>query len=632
MSPIARLRPLARWVFASTLVVAGGWWAAPALAQDQPGVIVRFESGTDAAERAAARRAADVESPERLPGPGLEVVQPEPGVTVKQSVAALERSPDVVYAEPDAARRAFATPDDRFFGLQWALRNTGQSVGGTAGTAGADIGAEAAWDVTTGWPGVVVAVVDSGADIAHPDLAPNLWADPGESGAGREANGLDDDGDGLIDDRMGWDWVQGDNQPLDGNGHGTHVSGTIAARGDDATGVAGVAWSASIMPLRVLGDDGSGRVSDVVKAYGYAARHGARVLNASLGGGSFSRTERDAIAAAPNVLFVVAAGNDGADNDATGSYPCNYGLDNVVCVAASDQSDGLASFSNYGATTVDIAAPGVNIASSWPGAAWRLLDGTSMATPHVAGAAALVLAARPELGVAGLRDALLSSADSRPALAGRVVTGGRLNIARALAAATGAPVPQQQGAPTPATPPPATPPPSASTPGASPAAEPPAPAPQPQPAPDLAPPPPPVSSPARVPLAPAAAPAPARDRIAPGLAVTAPRRVGKRAAVSGGVRVRLRCSERCGVRLRLVIDGPIAKRIGLSRSGRPVTVARGQARISSAGALTRSLRPAVSARPRLLRSASIRLTIRAEATDPSGNRRIRSTRTLLAGR
>ncbi|MEA2318753.1 MAG: thermitase, partial [Solirubrobacteraceae bacterium] len=621
---VARLRPL---VFACTLVVAGGWWAAPALAQDQPGVIVRFESGTDAAERAAARRAADVESPERLPGPGLEVVQPEPGVTVKESVAALERSPDVVYAEPDAARRGFATPDDRFFGLQWALRNTGQSVGGTAGTAGADIGAEAAWDVSTGSPGVVVAVVDSGVDVAHPDLAPNLWADPGETGAGREANGLDDDGDGLIDDRMGWDWVQGDNQPLDGNGHGTHVSGTIAARGDDATGVAGVAWSASIMPLRVLGDDGSGRVSDVVKAYGYAARHGARVLNASLGGGSFSRTERDAIAAAPNVLFVVAAGNDGADNDATGSYPCNYGLDNVVCVAASDQSDGLASFSNYGATTVDIAAPGVNIASSWPGAAWRLLDGTSMATPHVAGAAALVLAARPELDVAGLRDALLSSADLRPALAGRVVTGGRLNVARALAAATGAPVPQQQAAPTPAGPPPAT-----STPGASPAAEPPAPAPTPTPAPDLAPPPPPVASPANVPLAPAAAPAPARDRIAPGLAVTAPRRVGKRAAVSGGVRVRLRCSERCGVRLRLVVDGPTAKRIGLSRSGHAVTVARGEARISSAGALTRSLRPAVSARARLLRSASIRLTIRAEATDPSGNRRIRSTRTLLAGR
>jgi hypothetical protein len=481
--------------------------------------------------------------------------------------------------------------------------------------------------MTTGAPGVVVAVVDSGVDVAHPDLAPNLWADPGETGAGREANGLDDDGDGLIDDRMGWDWVQGDNQPLDGNGHGTHVSGTIAARGDDATGVAGVAWSASIMPLRVLGDDGSGRVSDVVKAYGYAARHGARVLNASLGGGSFSRTERDAIAAAPNVLFVVAAGNDGADNDATGSYPCNYGLDNVVCVAASDQSDGLASFSNYGATTVDIAAPGVNIASSWPGAAWRLLDGTSMATPHVAGAAALVLAARPELDVAGLRDALLSSTDLRPALAGRVVTGGRLNVARALAAATGAPMPQQQATPTPASPTPAT-----STPSASPGAEPPAPAPQPQAAPDLAPPPPPVPSPALVPLAPAAAPAPARDRIAPGLAVTAPRRVGKRAAVSGGVRVRLRCSERCGVRLRLVVDGPTAKRIGLSRSGHAVTVARGEARISSAGALTRSLRPAVSARARLLRSASIRLTIRAEATDPSGNRRIRSTRTLLAGR
>jgi subtilisin family serine protease len=635
MTSIVRSRPVARWLLGCALILAGAWWAPPADAQDRTGVVVRFEAGADAAERAAARQAADVEDPERLPAPGLEVVQPEPGVTVRESIAALERSPAVVYAEPDLPRRAFATADDRFFALQWALRNTGQTVGGTAGTAGADIDAAAAWDVTTGSLDVVVAVVDSGVDVTHPDLEPNLWVDPGETGDGREANGIDDDGDGLIDDRMGWDWAQGDNQPIDGNGHGTHVAGTIAARGNDTTGVAGVAWRASLMALRVLGDDGSGRVSDVVKAYGYAARHGAQILNASLGGGSYSRAERDAIAAAPDVLFVVAAGNDGADNDVAGSYPCNYGLDNIVCVAASDQSDGLASFSNHGATTVDIAAPGVNIASAWPGATWTLLDGTSMATPHVAGAAALMLAARPGLGVAALRDALLTTADPRPALAGRVATGGRLNVARAVAAATGAPAPQRQATPAQATPPPASQAPAsppATTSGAEPTAPSPAPAPAPEALPALAPAPPPVSSPAPVPLAPAAAPAPAPDRIAPGFALTAPRRVAKRTAVSRGVRVRLQCSERCGVRVRLVVDGRTAKRIGLSRTARAVTVARSAARMTAAGALTRSLRPLTSARERLLRSASVRLTISAEASDPSGNRRVRSTRTLLSGR
>jgi thermitase len=628
MSVVSHRRP-GRRIAGVTLVLALTCAASPAIAQDQPAVIVRFEAGADASERAAARRAADVENPERLPSPGLEVVEPEPGVTVRESIEALERSPDVVYAEPDAPRRAVATPDDRFFALQWALRNSGQVVGGTAGVPAADIDAGGAWDVTTGSADVVVAVVDSGVDVSHPDVAPNLWADRGETGGGREANGIDDDGDGLIDDRMGWDWVQGDNQPLDGNGHGTHVAGTIAARGNDATGVAGVAWRASIMPLRVLGDDGSGRVSDVIKAYGYAARHGARIVNASLGGGSSSRAERDAIAAASNVLFVVAAGNDGADNDTTASYPCNYELANVVCVAASDQSDALASFSNYGSRTVDLAAPGVNIASTWPGGTWTLLDGTSMATPHVAGVAALVLAARPGLGVAGLRDVVISSGDPRPALTGRIVSGARLNAARAVAAATGAPAPERPAAtasPQPAAPPAADePPPASSPPG-------PEPAPQPAPVAELVPPPPPMAAPAEVPLAPAAAPVAAPDRMAPGLSVVAPRQMAKRTAVSRGVRVKLRCSERCGVKVRLVVDGPTARRVGLNRTGRAVTLARAEGRTASAGALSRSLRPAAGARTRLLRAASIRLTIVAEASDPSGNRRARSARTVLTGR
>ena len=326
----------------------------------------------------------------------------------------------VVYAEPDHVVRQTAVPNDPLLSYEWDM---------------SAIRAPEAWDVTTGSPQVTVAVVDTGIDASHPDLSPNLWTNPGESGAGRDTNGLDDDGDGLIDDVHGWDFVDGDAQPDDGNGHGTHVSGTIAARGDDGVGVAGVTWSTAIMPLRVLGDDGSGYVSDVVTAYAYAASSGARLVNASLGGGSYSRAEHDAIAAAPNTLFVVAAGNDGADDDATPEYPCDYDLANVVCVAASDRDDTLASFSNYGTTNVDLAAPGVDIASTWPGGRYALLDGTSMATPHVTGAAALVLAHDGTLGVAGLRAALLSSVHPVAALAGRVATGGRLDVAAALSVA-----------------------------------------------------------------------------------------------------------------------------------------------------------------------------------------------------
>ncbi|MEA2268321.1 MAG: thermitase [Solirubrobacteraceae bacterium] len=602
-------------------------WSAPAAAAHPGGpiattepepsaVVVRFASGVDAEERAAVRRAADVSREERLPVPGMEVVDPAPGVSVEESVAALERSEDVVYAEPDAGRRAFVTPDDRYFGLLWGLRNTGQVVGGTAGAAGADIDAEPAWATTVGSRDVVVGVVDSGVDVAHPDLAPNRWSDPGETGDGRETNGIDDDGDGLIDDAMGWDWVQADNQPLDENGHGTHVAGTIGANGNDANGVVGVAWQAGLMPLRVLDANGSGRVSDVVQAYGYAARHGARVVNASLGGDSFSRAERDAIAAAPGVLFVVAAGNDGADNDAVGSYPCNYGLENIVCVAASDQSDRLASFSNYGASTVDIAAPGVNVASAWPNAAWSRLDGTSMATPHVAGAAVLALAANPRLSTAELRDALLSSADPVPSLAGRVATGARLNAAVAVAVATGAPRPRPQAMPSP---------------GPAPAPAP-APAPTPAPAPQPAPPPTQPAAPAPAALPVPSVPARAPDRLPPGTSVAVATRASLRPAVTRGVHVRVRCSERCAARLRLVLDGRTARRLGLSDTGHAVVLARGEGRLTRAGALTRRLRPGPGARRRLLRAASVRLTVRADVHDRAGNRRSRTAQTLLRAR
>lgn len=442
---------------------AGAPGATPATANegssaaDAP-LLVRFRGDADARERRAVRESAGVEHEASLPVAGLQVVQPERGVAADEAIARLEDSAEVLYAEPDALRTSASTPSDSYFGSQWGLHNAGQRVYGRSGAADADIDAPEAWDLTTGSSAVSVGVIDSGVELDHPDLAPNLRRNPGESGSGREGNGIDDDRNGYVDDVNGWDWVDGDNSPADANGHGTHVAGTIGARGNDGAGVTGVSQNAGLVPLRVLGADGRGRVSDVIRAYTYAARSGIRVVNASLSGAGWTKAEQDALAAAPDTLFVVAAGNEGVDNEATPSYPCNYPLANVVCVAATDQSDALASFSNYGAGSVDLAAPGTAVLSTYRDGGWAYLQGTSMATPHVAGAAALVWSLYPSATVRDVRASLLENVDVKPSLSGRVATGGRLNAYRALSRApdpTPAPSPAPAAvpvAPTPAPP------------------------------------------------------------------------------------------------------------------------------------------------------------------------------------
>jgi subtilisin family serine protease len=395
-------------------------------------LIVRFEHGTQAAERIDARRDAGVAFEEALPLAGMQVVSVGPGRSVGEAESRLERDPRIEYAEPNLTRTAAVIPNDTYFTREWGLHNTGQAVLGVSGTIDADIDAPEAWDLTTGNAGVTVAVIDSGVDTTHPDLAPNIWSNPGERGGGKETNGVDDDGDGLIDDVHGWDWVASDANPADPNGHGTHVAGTIGARGNDGLGVSGVAWNTGLMALRVLDASGNGLLSDVIAAYGYAAAHGAAVVNASFGGAGFSQAEYDAIHAAPGTLFVAAAGNDATNNDADADYPCAYDLPNLICVAATDQQDALASFSNYGAATVDLAAPGTRIASDQPGSSFAYMSGTSMATPQVTGSAALVFAHRPGASVGLVRQAILGGADPDPALTGKTVTGARLNARAAL--------------------------------------------------------------------------------------------------------------------------------------------------------------------------------------------------------
>ena len=532
-------------------------FAGPAAAAGPDGVIVRFRAGIEAADRAAARDAAGTDFERALPLSGLQLVEPEPGVTTREAAERLERSGEVLYAEPDVLRSASVTPNDRLFRAQWGLQ--------MAGFPGA-------WDFTTGSLATSVGVLDSGVDFTHADLAPNMWRNPGESGDGREANGLDDDGNGLVDDWRGWDWVDDDNVPADANGHGTHVAGTIGARGNDLRGVAGAAWRARLVPLRVLDANGSGRVSDIIAAYVYSARAGIPIVNASMAGPDFSQAELDTLRAAPNMLVVVAAGNDSADNDLTGSYPCNHPAPNVICVAASDQDDALAGMSNYGRLSVDLAAPGRRILSTLPNGEWGLMSGTSMAAPHVAGTAALITSLYPEASVAAKRAALLSTVDGRPSLAGRTLTGGRLNAARALSS------PPNEAAFPP-------------DPGIDPAR-------------------PPQDAAAKLPAY--------RDGTPPRVFVHVLSRPSLRRGLRRGLRLRVRCSEACA--LRVLVSIPRAWVSGSGAGPRRIVVGKVRGRIGRAGARVIRVRIGRRAR-RLLRRGHARvLSLRTLATDAAGNR------------
>ncbi len=349
---------------------------------------------------------------EHLPLSGLVRVRLEPGTSVAVAARALEQRPEVRYAQPNHLYRIAATPNDPSFPSLWGMTT---------------IQTPAAWDLTTGSDAVTVAVVDTGIGYTHPDLQANIWLndDP--------VDGVDNDANGRVDDLRGWDFVSNDNNPMDDEGHGTHVAGTIGARGNNGVGVTGVNWSVKLMALKAGDEEGIFEEAWIVQAFRYACANGARVINGSFGGPDFPQAILDAINACPGALFVFAAGNDGTNNDFVPAYPCNLPPANVVCVAATTSADVRATFSNYGPNTVDLAAPGVGILSTVPGpAGYELFNGTSMAAPHVAGVAALILSVNPFASAAAVRQALLSGVDLRPGLAGFVATGGRLNAWRPL--------------------------------------------------------------------------------------------------------------------------------------------------------------------------------------------------------
>jgi thermitase len=392
--------PLSLLMFVALLLPSSAWAADPTAR-----IIVQLEPGLTTNEQTDIRSDVDATLVDTLKMPRTEVVAVDRD-DLKSALRRLKRDPNVAIAEQDRVIHAFSNDPD--FSKLWGLESTGQLITGPGGTyraqSNVDINAPEAWSMSLG-DGRTVAAVDSGVLSTHADLAGRVAA--------------------------GYDWVDEDKVPNDPDGHGTHVTGTIAAKIDNEIGVAGVAPEARVLPLRVLDTNGNGFLSDIIDAFQFAGDQGVRVVNASLGGSTFSTLEKQAIDEHPDTLFVVAAGNSGTNNDNSPVYPCSFTSPNVICVGAHHALNGRASFSNYGATAVDVFAPGQDIYSTSNTGGYKYMSGTSMAAPHVAGLAALLLARNPSLSTAQVKAAITSTVITRPSTYVST-SGGRVNAEAAV--------------------------------------------------------------------------------------------------------------------------------------------------------------------------------------------------------
>jgi thermitase len=360
------------------------------------------------------------------------VVVKRPVIELRKNVVkSLVQNPYVQYAEPNYIYKINRTPNDPMFNQLWGMKNTGaQDSAGAAGVAGVDIGVEQAWDIQTGSKDVLVAVIDTGIMYNNPDLADNVWTNEVEA---KGQAGIDDDNNGYVDDIHGYNFADNKGDNMDDHGHGSHCSGVIGAKGNDGKGIVGVNWDVKIMGVKFLDSGGSGTLENAIKAIDYATKMGAKVLSNSWGGGAYSDTLKEAIdrSNVAGALFVAAAGNESNNNDSQPSYPNSYDIPNILSVAAIDNKGTLASFSNFGRSKVHVGAPGVNIVSTTL-AGYESWSGTSMATPHVSGIAALLLANEPKLTSLDLKNRIITTAKPIPGLRGKVRTGAMANAYTAL--------------------------------------------------------------------------------------------------------------------------------------------------------------------------------------------------------
>jgi len=368
-------------------------------------LLVKFRSGVVTASSLKVHQALGAAVLKRFVlVPNLDHVTLPAGLSIKDAIMKCMEDPAVEYAEPNYIKRISRLPNDTLFAQQWGLTK---------------INAPGAWDVNTGSNSVIVAVIDSGIDLTHPDLIANIGP--------------------------GYNFITNNNVPMDDNGHGTHVSGVIGAVGNNQIGVTGVMWNVKLMPLKFLDATGNGSTADEISAIEFAITHGAKIMNASFAGSDFSQSEFLAIRSANSsgVLLMAAAGNDGTNNDQKPNYPANYNLPNIISVAATDQNDNLALFSNFGPNSVQVAAPGVDILSTIPlnlppctihpfEPNYDYCSGTSQATPFISGLAGLLYSQNPDLSYLQVRSILFSSVDVLPSLNNKILTSGRVNAFRAL--------------------------------------------------------------------------------------------------------------------------------------------------------------------------------------------------------
>jgi thermitase len=360
-----------------------------------------------------------------IKGGRLTLVKPRSGIALALLRKRLANHPGVAYAEPDYYQFSHATkaPNDPLYPLQWPVADSPD---------GHDIDAPTAWAQRTSC--AKVAIVDTGIDTDHPDLVANLY-----KSKDKPNNNKDDDKNGYVDDTYGYNAIKGKGSGEDDNGHGTHVAGIVAGRANDALGVSGICWSAKLLPVKFMNAKGKGSTSDAIAAIQYAVKKGFKIVNGSFGSSSKSSALHDVVDYAQDhkVLLVFAAGNNGQNIDKHPEYPAAYTDSNILAVAATTDEDQLASFSNWGSTGVDVAAPGDSVLSTYLGGGYKVLSGTSMAAPYAAGLAALLRKQESDATYGQLRKAIREKVDKPPALKGKVVYNGRINAWKALKAIPG---------------------------------------------------------------------------------------------------------------------------------------------------------------------------------------------------